>query len=370
MQRIIVSVSNDLDTDQRVKKICQTLFDLGYEVILIGRLLPNSESLKRPYQTHRMQLFFNKGFLFYAELNIRLFFKLLFGKPDILLSNDLDTLLPNFLIHKILKIKLVYDSHELFTEIPELNNRPGIKEIWTSIEKSILPNVKNMYTVNSQIAAYYHTKYKIPVQVIRNLPYKQEAGNPEKAFKDRIKQNRKMIVLQGTGLNMDRGAEEAVLMMQFLQNTVLYIIGGGDVFDKLAGLIKDHRLEDKVFLLKKMPYEKLMEYTSLADLGLSLDKNTNLNYEWSLPNKLFDYVRCRVPVLVSDRKLVAKFVKNNEIGFVTKTFDPMLLAQTVSSIFADEKTYQIWKENLDKIAPEYTWENESEKLIKIFNNLV
>ena len=173
MQRIIVSVSNDLDTDQRVKKVCQTLFDLGFEVILIGRLLPNSLPLKRSYKTVRLQLFFNKGFLFYAELNIRLFFKLLFGKPDILLSNDLDTLLPNFLIHKILKIKLVYDSHELFTEIPELKNRPGIKKIWTTIEKSILPNVDNMYTVNSQIAAYYHSKYRIPVQVIRKLPYKQ-----------------------------------------------------------------------------------------------------------------------------------------------------------------------------------------------------
>jgi len=370
VQRIIVSVSNDLDTDQRVKKVCQTLFDLSFEVILIGRLLPNSLPLIRPYKTVRLQLFFNKGFLFYAELNIRLFFILLFGKPDILLSNDLDTLLPNFLIHKILKIKLVYDSHELFTEIPELKNRPGIKKIWTSIEKSILPKVKNMYTVNGQIAAYYHSKYKIPVQVIRNLPYKQEKGIPAKTFKDRIKQNRKMIVLQGTGLNMDRGAEESVLMMQFLQNTVLYVIGGGDVFEKLGTLIQDHHLEDKVFLLKKMPYENLMAYTSLADLGLSLDKNTNLNYELSLPNKLFDYVQCRVPVLVSDRKLVAAFVKKNNIGFVTKTFDPMLLAQTVSSIFADEKTHQIWKENLDKIAPEFTWENESEKLIKIFSNLV
>jgi len=370
VQRIIVSVSNDLDTDQRVKKVCQTLFDMGYEVILIGRLLPDSLPLERPYLTLRLKLFFNKGFLFYAELNIRLFFNLLFGKPDILLSNDLDTLLPNFLIHKILKIKLVYDSHELFTEIPELTNRPGIKKIWATIETSILPNVKNMYTVNGEIATYYQSKYTIPVQVIRNLPYKQEKAIPEKAFKDPIKKNRKMIILQGTGLNLDRGAEESVLMMQFLQNTVLYIIGGGDVFERLAGLIKDHRLEDKVFLLKKMPYEKLLEFTSLADLGLSLDKNTNLNYEWSLPNKLFDYVQCRVPVLVSDRKLVAEFVKKNNIGFVTKTFDPMLLAQTVSSIFADQKTYQIWKDNLEKIALEYTWENESEKLIKIFNNLV
>ena len=370
MQRIIVSVINDLDTDQRVKKVCQTLFDMGFEVILIGRVLPGSAQLLRPYQTRRLKLFFNKGILFYAEFNTRLFFELLFGKPDILLSNDLDTLLPNYLIYKLFKKKLVYDSHELFTEIPELKGRPGIKKIWALIESSILPRIKNMYTVNRLIAHHYHSKYKIPVDVIRNLPYKLDINIPEKEFRERIKQNRKMIILQGMGLNMDRGAEESVLMMKYLENTLLYIIGGGDMHGKLADLISDNHLEEKVFLLPKMPYEELIKYTCLADLGLSLDKNTNLNYEWSLPNKLFDYVQCHVPVLVSDRKLVAEFVKNNNIGFVTKNFDPLLLAQTVSSIFADEKTYRIWKKNLEKIALEYTWENESEKLIKFFNKIV
>ncbi len=102
MKKAIVSVSNDLATDRRVDKNCQALLKSGYEVLLIGRKRKDSLAIeRREYKTHRMRLLFDKGFLFYAELNCRLFFYILFHKADLLFSNDLDTLLPNYLISKI-----------------------------------------------------------------------------------------------------------------------------------------------------------------------------------------------------------------------------------------------------------------------------
>ena len=95
--RIIVSVTNDLVSDQRVHKVCTTLQEIGLDVLLVGRRLKGSEVVQRPYKTHRIKLLFNSGSLFYAEFNFRLFFFLLFKKHTFLLSNDLDTLLPNYL---------------------------------------------------------------------------------------------------------------------------------------------------------------------------------------------------------------------------------------------------------------------------------
>ena len=124
MNRVIISVSNDLGTDQRVHKICETLVQNGYEILLIGRLLPQSISLKFPFKTHRFKLFFAKGFLFYAEFNMRLFFKLLIERKAILYSNDLDTLLPNFIIHKIFKTKPYSMHNELYTIIKVSKQHP------------------------------------------------------------------------------------------------------------------------------------------------------------------------------------------------------------------------------------------------------
>jgi glycosyltransferase involved in cell wall biosynthesis len=112
-----------------------------------------------------------------------------------------------------------------------------------------------------------------------------------------------------------------------------------------------------------------MEYTKIADIGLSLDKGTNLNYELSLPNKVFDYIQANVPLLVSNRKIVAELVTKNNIGYVTKTLDPKKLAKIVKDIFLDKEKTNIWKKNLVKASEIYTWENESKKLEEIFNNL-
>lgn len=369
MPRIIVSVTNDLVTDQRVRKVCATLESEGFDILLIGRKLPQSLPLNRSYKTYRMRLLFNKGFLFYAEYNLRLFFKLVFIKKDILLANDLDTLLPNYLISKFLKKKLVYDSHELFTEVPELIHRPRIQNVWLLIEKWIFPKLKNVITVNQVIAAIYTNKYKVRVHVIRNISNKILAVNPDQDLAKRIKGNRKMLILQGSGINKDRGAEEAVEMMQYLNDVLLVIIGGGDVFEYLKKSIERINIQDKVLILGKVAYDELLAYTQIADLGLSLDKGTNLNYEYSLPNKVFDYIQCQIPLFVSNRPVVARLVLDNDIGVVFENHKPKKMAKIVTEVFADKNRLKKWQENLKKAAEIYNWENESIKLKEIYKNL-
>ena len=87
-KKVIVSVTNDLATDQRVHKVCVYLHNKGCKVTLVGRRLSNSMPMQRPYKFKRMRLFFSKGALFYAEYNKRLFLYLLFRKVDVLVANE------------------------------------------------------------------------------------------------------------------------------------------------------------------------------------------------------------------------------------------------------------------------------------------
>lgn len=364
--RAIVCVTNDLSTDNRVHRTCVVLCELGYEVLLVGRELPDSPPLQRPFATKRMRLFFRKGPLFYAEYNLRLYFLLLVTRAGLLVANDLDTLLACYLAKG--KRALVYDSHEYFTEVPELQGRAA-RKAWLAIERWIFPKLKHVITVNGSIANAYRERYGVPVEVVRNIPMHKELGPlPSRSGLD-LPEDRFILVLQGSGINVDRGGEEAVLAMQELPDALLLIIGGGDALPVLERLIKEYALEGRVRLLPRMPYERMMQYTRNADLGLSLDKDTNLNYRFSLPNKLFDYFRAHIPALVTDLPEVAGIVRKYEAGELIPRCEPAQIAASVKALMADAERRKQLRLNAIFAATELDGEREKDALKEILGRL-
>ena len=368
MRKIIVSVTNDLVTDQRVDRVCNSLVTMGFDVLLLGRKRRNSLPLdQRKYRMHRMKLLFGKGPCFYAEYNFRLFIFLLFRKTDVLLSNDLDTLLANYLVSRIRKRELVYDSHEYYTETPELVNRKFVQGIWKRIERWIFPKLKHAYTVNESIAALFREKYKVTVEVIRNLPYRREYKIEKSREELGLPLNKKIILLQGAGINIERGTEEMTEAMQYIDHAVFVIIGDVDVIEQLQEQVRKMKLDSKVIFIPTMPFKQLYQYTVHADIGISLDKDTNINYRFSLPNKIFDYIQARVPVLVTDLVEIRKVVEEYNIGMVAESHEPAMIASTIKEMLNRTDQYEIWKENLNFAASELCWEKEEKKLTQIYS---
>lgn len=369
MKKVYISVTNDLSSDQRVNRVANELSQMGYSVNLIGRKRSFSKPLSVPFKSHRMRLIFNKGPLFYAEYNLRLFFYLLLRKYDILLANDLDTLLPNFLASKLNGSKLVYDSHEYFTEVPELQKRKLVKSIWKRIEQYIFPKLKNVYTVNSVIAEIYNRLYNVDVKVVRNIPKnislykslgKEGLGLPL---------DKRILILQGAGINVDRGAEELVKAMKFVDDALLLIIGSGDIVPFLKNLSIDLGLEKKIRFIDRLPIEELTAYTRNADIGLTLDKLSNLNYKYSLPNKLFDYIQAGIPILASKPIEVERIVRNYKIGELIDNHRPEHIAEKINFMLADNIRIQNWRQNIKKAQQELCWDKERVHLHNIFGNI-
>ena len=367
-KKIIVSVTNDLSTDQRVRRICDFLHANDYEITLVGRLRKNSLPINdRPYRCRRFRLWFNKGPLFYANYNLRLFFFLLVTKADVLLANDLDTLLANHWARKLKPSRrLVYDSHEYYCGTPELVSRPKVQNIWRKIERKTLPGVDAMYTVNHSIADLYKEEYGLDIKVVRNIsdPRKIELNTTKEQLG--LPTDKKIVIMQGAGINIDRGAEEAIEAIQLVENAILIFVGDGDVIPILKEEVAKKGWEEKVKFFGKRPYEELMNFTMHADLGLSLDKNSNINYRFSLPNKIFDFIHAGTPIMVSNLPEVRKVVEGYEVGYISASHDIEVLAKEIGDLLNNSSRLEQYKQNMKKAAKELNWQNECKVLEGIY----
>ena len=368
-KKIIISVTNDLSTDQRVKKVCGTLNAMNYDILLIGRKRPTSLKLNRPYRTKRMKLIFNKGALFYAEFNIKLFILLVFSKVDIYHANDLDTLLANYLAAIIRRKPIIYDSHEYFTGVPEIKNKKLVKKVWLTIEQFIFPKLKHIITVNQSIAQLYKEEYNKDLRILRNVPNKIETLKLKSKSELNIVEDKDIIITQGAGININRGIEELVEAMQYLNNVCLIIIGDGDVIPQLKKRVLELKLENSIIFKGRMPYHEMMQYTQHAKLGITIDKDTNTNYKYSLPNKLFDFILAGIPILASKIIEVEKIIKKYQIGLFINNHEPKHIANQIKHALDNKELMSEWKSNTTLATKELNWEIEEYTLKDLYKKI-
>jgi len=355
LERIIICVTNDLSADQRVHKTALTLKNrLGKDVWVIGRKRKNSPEITRPYTTRRFSLPVNKGPLFYAFYNFRLLLFLLNHRYTEILSNDLDTLPAARVAAGLKRVKLFYDSHELYTEVPELINRPRVQNIWSWLERRCVKRVDRFYTVCKPIAEIYEKQYNKKVEVIRNVPLYRPKHETEKYDKP-------TLIYQGA-LNIGRGIELMIETMELLPRFQLIICGRGDVEDELQHKASKQKSKN-IHFKGHVDFEMMQTITSKAHIGLSWEENMGLNYYYALPNKIFDYIQARIPVLVADLPGMKSIVEQYGVGEVLEERQPEKIARQIVRIFEKRHTFGTALENA---AGELNWNKEEQKLIDIF----
>ncbi len=366
MQRIICTVTNSLSYDQRMQRICTSLAANGFEVLLVGRKQPNMPALETfNFSQKRISCFCNKGFAFYAEFSLRLFFFLLFTKADVYCAIDLDTILPNYFASAIKGKKRVYDAHELFTEQKEIVTRKRVHQFWLAIEKFAVPKYIHGYTVNFFIKEEFKRRYGMNYEVIRNLP-RTDWQLPVGSWQQPNSQT-PTIIYQGA-VNEGRSFETLIPAMKSV-NAQLLICGEGNFFEQVKQLIKENGMENKVTLRGYVSPKALKTITPTASFGLTLFENTGLNQYYSLSNRFFDYIMAGIPQVcvgypeykvINDEFDIALLINNTQVETI---------ATALNQLLADSVLYERLKLNTQKARQYLNWGNEEKKLIEFWKKL-
>jgi glycosyltransferase involved in cell wall biosynthesis len=365
LKKLYFTVTNDLTYDQRMQRICTSLAENGYAVVLVGRKLSSSIPLADTstgsvqYKQKRIRCWFNKGKLFYFEYNLRLSCYLLFRKMDAVCAIDLDTIIPCYFISRFKRIPRIYDAHELFTELKEVITRPRIKKIWTRVEKKLVPKFKLGYTVSESIAEEFHRRYDVNYKTIRNLPVLKTL--------DTIQTVEKFILYQGA-VNEARGFEFLIPAMQWV-NCKLVICGDGNFMPQLKKLIIEHKLENKIELKGMLPPEEIWKISQQATIGIALAEKEGLNQWLALPNKFFDYVHAGLPQVTMNYPEYIKINNQFEVAILIDDLVPEKIADAINNLLNDDVLHSRLKANCLKARQELNWQHEEIKLLSFYKSV-
>ncbi len=382
MSHIVFTVTNNLTYDQRMIRICTSLAGQGYIVTLVGVKNKNATPLTiHPYTQKRLHCFFSKGFGFYAEYNIRLFFYLLFLKANIFCCIDLDTMLPIYVVGKLRNKKLVYDAHEYFSQQKEIITRPNVYKIWYWIERTFVPKFKLGYTVSYSIAKAFKELYNVDYEVVMNatvlnkkrhdLIKDAEVAETKAPFGTsrffREGFGTSIILYQGA-VNEARGLEFLIPAMQHV-DAQLHIYGDGNYLAQTQQLIIQNNLANKVFLKGKVLPTELEQITLQATIGINLVENKGLNQYYSLANKFFDYIHAQVPQITMN---FPEYKRINEICEVAILLDDLTIetiAKAINELLNNNQKYTLLQTNCIKAREQFNWEVEENKLITFYEKI-
>lgn len=362
MKTIVLTVTNDLTYDQRMQRICTSLANNGYNVLLVGRQTKKSlPLLQQAFQQKRLFMFAENGKLFYLEYNLRLFFFLLFVKMDAVCAIDLDTILPCLYVSRIKKTARVYDAHELFTEMKEVVSRPKIHSFWLWVEKKYVPQFANGYTVNHFIVKELKRRYGVHYGMVRNLPVQ----NHELQITDYEKQayttdcqlpSAPFFLYQGA-VNEGRGFETLIPAMQFV-HAPLVVAGDGNFMGRVKQLIAENKVSEKVILLGSVTPNMLKTITPQAYAGITIFEETGLNQYYSLANRFFDYFSGGIPQLCVDYPEYASINARYDIALLIPDIKIQTISDGMNNLLTDHVLYNRLKNNCDYAAKNLCWENE------------
>lgn len=302
----------------------------------------------------------------YVEFSIRVLVYARRKKIKLVNVHSLGLLPIGWAVKLITGGKLIYDAHELETETNGL--RGFRKSLSKSIEKALIRKVALTIVVGGEIERWYQSSYiGLPIVTVMNCPlYRDQVSSNKLRLALNIPERYKIVLYQGA-LCSGRGVEFLLDSFKALKasNYTIVFMGYGELESSIKEVANS---APHIYFLPAVPPEEVLDYTASADIGVSLVEDASLSYRYCLPNKLFEYIIVRVPVIVSDLPEMKRVVNECKIGEVLNDWSPQSLISALEKLElmpADER-----EKNLNEAAKQFNWEVQEKKMINAYEKYV
>ncbi|HMQ07720.1 MAG TPA: hypothetical protein PKC30_10505 [Saprospiraceae bacterium] len=365
---VVFVVTNDMVTDRRMDRICNSLYKHGFSITLFGiRSEDNRNGLKRKYHTHPCRLWSQKGPLFYLEFNVRMLIKLLFTPFDAACAVDTDTLLAVRVATWMKRKKMIFDAHESFIETPELYKRHWVKSIWKVIDFLFARRLSATYTINEMMADRLSKYYGIPFEVILNVP---ELDDKPKLETTPSKSIDPYILLYQGVINQGRWVEEYIRALAYLPFCHLWLVGVGDLFDSLKKYSEQQPYASRIHWFGRVEPPQLKDITSKAFIGLNVLSENSQSYHYSLANKFFDYMHSGIPSVNSPFPNYRRIIETYQCAVYLDVITIPCFVDCIQRMIDSPEIYTGLKMHTIQASRDFSWQHEESKLINLYDRVL
>lgn len=299
---------------------------------------------------------------------------------DVYHAHDLNALLAAATAARRRGARLVYDSHEVFTEAGRTARRPWwAKALLARQERAWARDAAAVVTVNEALADELRRRLGAPrVLAVHNAPAR---WSPPPGAPDRLRAAAGLapgtpVALHHGQFFPHRGIEElmAAVLEPGLERVHAVVLGFGPEEARLRAAAAEPRFGGRVHVLPGVPPDELAGWVACADVGVAVIAPSTLNHRLSTPNKLFECLAAGVPVVISDLPGMRGVVLADPaapLGVVARSPAPADVAAAIRAVLElpAGDAAALRARCLRAAHGRWNWETESERLVALYREL-
>ncbi|MBC8552103.1 MAG: glycosyltransferase family 4 protein [Nitrospira sp.] len=380
---------DDYPWDVRVEKIAKALLDDGHEVHLVCSN-KRGESDREEYdgiQLHRMRIF--KNDLLNKVCSIPAFFNPFWiykiyqvakhEQVDVILVRDLPLVISALLVSRIYKVRVLFDMAENYPSMwKEHVDKRGANFINHLLKNHALAVLMENYVlkrVDHTIVVVEESRDRLikkgvsgkDISIVSNTPDLKNFENLPETTSGNVSDKFEMLYVGAVngGRGLDIAIKAIPRLKELIPNLSLVIAGSGDNLEELKVLADKLEIRQYVKFLGWVDTGLVPSYINNSSVCIVPHDATEF-VNSTIPNKLFDYMACKKPVIVSDAMPLRRVVKESNCGTIFKSRDIDDFIEKVMELQDSGVRHEKGENGFEMVKSKYNWAVDMQKLKAIF----